>query len=162
MPLCWCVPQETDAEKVAPLERENQSLRREVERLRRLLEEALRAPSVEQHRSLAQARKLIRPLWGVKPETGMVAFVGSRFRSLSMRFWMCPCRGAVRIAAAGVKETGVVSQYQTEIPEPRVRGLSFGFIWTIAGVVGGRCKAGIRDRPRRRWAVRPRSWGRGR
>jgi hypothetical protein len=48
-------------EKIAILERENQSLRREVERLRRLLGRRCEPPSVKQRRSLAQARKRIRP-----------------------------------------------------------------------------------------------------
>jgi hypothetical protein len=36
--------------------------------------------------------------------------------------WRCPHCGS------GVKETGAVSQYQTEIPEPRVQRIDFGFI----------------------------------
>jgi hypothetical protein len=42
VPLCWSVPQETDAEKIARLERKLQELTAENDRLRRTLEEALR------------------------------------------------------------------------------------------------------------------------
>lgn len=41
--ICWNVPQETDAEKIARLERKIAQLELENERLRRQLEEALRA-----------------------------------------------------------------------------------------------------------------------
>lgn len=41
--MCWNVPQEADAEKIARLEREIEQLKQENERLRRALEEALRA-----------------------------------------------------------------------------------------------------------------------
>jgi transposase len=126
------VPQETDAEKIARLERdiqqlkaENESLRRENERLRRLLEEALRAgkrqaaPFSRRHPKAHPAQP------GRKPGPGY----GRRCRRpvpqqidetipvpLPER---CPHCGS------GVQETGVVSQYQTEIPEPRVERIEF-------------------------------------
>lgn len=119
------MPQETDAEKIARLERENQSLRREVERLRRLLEEALRAAK-------RQAAPFSRPSPKAHPAT-----LGRKAGNAYGR----PCRrpipkpvdevldvplpGRCPHCGSGVKETGVVSQYQTEIPEPRVQRIEF-------------------------------------
>jgi transposase len=119
------VAQETDAEKIARLEHENESLRREVERLRRLLEEALRAAkrqaapfsrrSPKAHPSPlgrkagnAYGRPCRRPIPECIDEVRDVP--------LPER---CPhCGGAIQ-------ESGVVSQYQTEIPEPRVEQIEF-------------------------------------
>lgn len=119
------MPQETDAEKIARLERKIRELTAENERLRRALEEALRAgkrqaaPFSRRHPKAhpappgrkagnAYGRPCRRPI----PErVDEVLDVPLPER--------CPhCGGAIQ-------ETGVVSQYQSEIPEPRVEQIEF-------------------------------------
>ena len=117
--------QETESEKIARLERENQELRAEVERLRRALEEALRAAK----RQAAPFSRRHPPAHPQKPGRKAGQDYGLRSRreipgsvdegvevSLPAR---CPRCGG------GVEETGVVSQYQTEIPSPRVERIEF-------------------------------------
>ena len=124
--------QESDAEKTARLERrvaqleaEDGRLQREVERLRSLLEEALRAAK-RQAAPFSRRRPKAHP---AKPGRKPGSRYGPRCRrpvpqridevievALPTR---CPhCGGEVR-------ESGVVSQYQAEIPEPRVEHIEF-------------------------------------
>lgn len=119
------MPQETDAEKIARLERENQELRAEVERLRRLLEEALRAgkrqaaPFSRRHPKAHPAKPGRKPgkSYGRRCRRPVPPHIDERIEApLPER---CPHCGS------GVEETGVVSQYQTEIPEPRVERIEF-------------------------------------
>lgn len=117
--------QETESEKIARLERENERLRAEVERLRRALEEALRAAK-RQAAPFSRRHPKAHPQ---KPGRKAGPHYGRACRRevpevvdevvdvpLPTR---CPrCGGEV-------EESGVVSQYQTEIPEPRVERIEF-------------------------------------
>lgn len=122
----------TDSEKTARLEREiewfraeNERLRAEVERLRRALEEALRAakrqaaPFSRRHPQ-ANPQKPGRkagPAYGHACRREVPAVVDEVVEVLLPT--RCPhCGGEV-------EETGVISQYQTEIPEPRVERIEF-------------------------------------
>jgi len=142
MRLCWCVPQETDAEKIARLERKVHELTAENERLRRALEEALRAgkrqaaPFSRHHPKAhpaqpgrkagnAYGRPCRRPIPERVDEVLDAPLPGR-----------CPhCGGAIQ-------ETGVVSQYQSEIPEPRVEQIELrihlGRCWRCRRSVQGR------------------------
>lgn len=117
--------EESDSEKIARLERENEGLRAEIERLRRALEEALRAVK-RQAAPFSRRHPQAHPQ---KPGRKAGKDYGRCCRreipdsvdevvevSLPTR---CPqCGGEV-------EETGVVSQYQTEIPAPRVERIEF-------------------------------------
>lgn len=121
--------QENEAEKIARLEREIQELKRENERLRRALEEALRT-----------AKRQAAPFSRRHPK----AHPGTPGRKAGKAYGR-PCRRPipervdevvdVRLpercphCGHGVEETGVVSQYQTEIPEPRVERIEFRIHW---------------------------------
>lgn len=127
------MPHETDAEKIARLERQNQQLQQEnerlkqqIQRLERALEEALRAGK-------RQAAPFARRTLKANPQTpGRKAGAGygrSAYRAVPPEFDEsievalpnhCPHCGGM------VEETGeVVEQYQTEIPEPRVEHIRF-------------------------------------
>jgi len=126
------VDQGTDSETTARLEREiewlraeNERLRAEVERLRRALAEALRAakrqaaPFSRRHPKAnpqTPGRKA-GPNYGLAHRREVPEVVDEVVEvPLPTR---CPhCGGEV-------EETGVVSQYQTEIPEPRVERVEF-------------------------------------
>ena len=119
------MPQETDAEKIARLERENQQLRHEIERLHRLLEEALRAAKRQAAPFSRRAPKAHPQKPGRKAGRGYGRIAQ---RAVPPRIDEtleaelpagCPhCGGALQ-------ETEVVEQYQTEIPEPQVQHLRF-------------------------------------
>lgn len=119
------MPQETDAEKIARLERENERLKQEVERLRRQLEEALRAVKRQAapfSRRFPKAHP--RPPgrkaghgYGPKAYRAVPAEVEQSFEA--------PLPGRCPQCGGRVVETGVVEQYQTEIPEPRVERIRF-------------------------------------
>lgn len=119
------MPQETDAEKIARLERKIEQLERENERLRRALEEALRAA----RRQAAPFSKRAPKANPNKPGRNEGSGYGrTAHRAIPPQIdetveaplpRRCPrCRGTVQ-------ETAVVDQYQTEIPEPRVHCLRF-------------------------------------
>jgi transposase len=119
------VPQETDAEKIARLERKIEQLQRENERLRRQLEEALRAVKRQAapfSRRFPKAHP--RPAgrkrgrcYGRKAYRAVPAEVEQSFEAQLPGH--CPqCGGEIA-------ETGVVEQYQSEIPEPRVERIRF-------------------------------------
>jgi hypothetical protein len=119
------VAEENIAEEFAQLRRENQELKAENERLRRLLEEALRASKrraapFSRHNPKAQPRKpgrrsgqeygrrCRRPIPQQVDEVIEVPLPAQ-----------CPGCGG------GLEECGTVSQFQTEIPEPRVERIEF-------------------------------------
>ena len=117
--------EETSAEKIARLEREIEALKKENARLQRLLEEALRAAKRQAAPFSRQNPKAAPEKPGRKPGKKY----GRRYRRpvpdqvdeiievpLPSR---CPrCRGEL-------EECETVSQFQTEIPEPRVERIEF-------------------------------------
>lgn len=123
------MPQENETEKIARLEREIQELKTENERLRRALEEALRTAK-------RQAAPFSRRHPKAHPRTP-----GRKAGKAYGR----PCRRPIpervdevvdvplpercRHCGGGVEESGVVSQYQSEIPEPRVEHIEFRIHW---------------------------------
>lgn len=119
------MPQETDAEKIARLERKIAQLEAENERLRRPLEEALRAVKRQAapfSRRFPKAHP--RPPgrkaghgYGPKAYRVVPAEVEQSFEA--------PLPGRCPQCGGRVVETGVVEQYQTEIPEPRVERIRF-------------------------------------
>ena len=114
--------QETDSERIARWEREIERLRAETERLRRALEEALRAAQ-------RQAAPFSRRHPQANPEKpGRKA--GEDYGRAHRREAPVVVDEVVEVplpthcphCGGGVEETGVVAQYQTEIPEPpRIR-----------------------------------------
>lgn len=116
---------ETDAEKIARLERKVQELTAENERLRRLLEEALRAgkrqaaPFSRRHPKAHPAKP------GRKPGPGYGRPCRRPIPSRIDETIEVPLPECCPHCGSGVRETGVVSQYQTEIPEPRVERIEF-------------------------------------
>jgi len=124
--------QETDSEKIARLEREieglrteNERLRAEVERLRRAFEEALRAAK-------RQAAPFSRRHPKANPEkpgrkAGPADGRAHRREAPEVVDEVVEVPLPVRCPHCGgeVEETGVVLQYQTEIPSPRVERIEF-------------------------------------
>ena len=112
--------QENESEKIARLEREIERLPAENERLRRALEEALRAAQ----RQVAPFSR--RHLKANPPKPGRKA--GPKYGLAHRRAIPEVVDEVVEVAlparcphcGGGVEETGVDSQYQTEIPSPRV------------------------------------------
>jgi len=119
------VAEETSAEKIARLERKIEVLEKEIARLQQLLEEALRAGK-RQAAPFSRRNPKAAP---EKPGRKAGKKYGSPYRRtipdqidevievpLPSR---CPrCRGEL-------KECETVSQFQTEIPEPRVERIEF-------------------------------------
>jgi transposase len=112
-------------EKIARLEQANQELRAEVERLKRLLEEALRAAK-------RQAAPFSRRNPKANPQKpGRKA--GSQYGRQGRRSVPEKVDEVIEVplpekcpqCGSGVQETGVVSQYQSEIPPPRVEQIEF-------------------------------------
>lgn len=119
------MPPETDAEKITRLERKIEELQAENERLRRALEEALRAvkrqaapfsrrhPKADPHKPGRKAgdrygRRCRRPIPRKIDEIVEVPLPEQ-----------CPHCGG------GVEKEEIVSQYQTDIPQPRVEQIEF-------------------------------------
>jgi transposase len=119
------VAQETDSEKIARLEREIERLKAENERLRHTLEEALRAGK-------RQAAPFSRRAPKAHPEKPGRK-TGDRYGRACRR----PIPAAVEEVVDALlpercphcggecAESGIISQYQTEIPPPRVEGIEF-------------------------------------
>jgi transposase len=107
------------------LEQENEKLRAEIERLRRVLEEALRVGK-RQAAPFSRRQAKAHP---EKPGRKAGKEYGSHYRrEIPERVdevveVLLPAR--CPRCAGGIEETGVVSQYQTEIPEPRVERIEF-------------------------------------
>lgn len=124
-PVCWGLPQETDTEKIARLERQIEHLKEENERLRRALEEALRAAKRQaaphsrgapQEHPKRPGRKR-GPCYGRPANRAVPPRVDETLEAVLPR--QCPQCGG------GVRETEVVDQYQTEIPKPQLLYLRF-------------------------------------
>jgi transposase len=136
------VAEEHTTDKIAQLEREIEALKRENERLRRLLEEALRAgkrqaapfsrkkPKADPHKPGRKAgkqygRRCRRPLPEEVDEIVKVPLPAC-----------CPRCGG------GLEECETVSQFQTEIPQPRVERIEF----RISVGRCGRCRRRVQGR----------------
>ncbi len=116
--------QET-SEKIARLEQEIEELKKENERLRRLLEEALRSAK----RQAAPFSRRGPKAHPQKPGRKAGCQYGRRCRRPIPRsvdeVIDVPLPGECPHCGGGVQEEGIVSQYQTEIPEPRVERIEF-------------------------------------
>lgn len=145
MRVIWRVEPQPDSEKIAHLERQVAELKAENERLRRALEEALRAAK-RQAAPFSRRHPKAHPQ---KPGRKAGRKYGRRCRRPIPQQvdeivevpvpQQCPhCGGRVR-------ESATVSQYQTEIPEPRVERIEFRIH------VGrcGRCRRRVQGRHRR-------------
>ena len=117
--------QETDSETIARLERENEQLRREIERLRRALEEALRAAK----RQAAPFARRHPKAYPEKPGRKAGQNYGLAHRrevpEVVDEVVEVPLPARCPQCGGEVEETGVVSQYHTEIPSPRVERIEF-------------------------------------
>ncbi|MGB8030341.1 MAG: IS66 family transposase [Terracidiphilus sp.] len=117
--------QESDAEKIARLEHRITQLEAENERLRRAWEEALRAANRQaapfscRHPKAHPAKPGRKPgtAYGRRCRRAVPARIDERIDVLLPA--RCPHCGG------GVEEAGVVRQYQTEIPPPRVEHIEF-------------------------------------
>ena len=117
--------QETESEKITRLEQKIEELKAENERLRRALEEALRAAK-RQAAPFSRRNPQAQPQ---KPGRKAGKDYGCRYRrEIPERVdevVEVPLPARCPHCGSGVEETGVVSQYQTEIPEPRVERIEF-------------------------------------
>jgi transposase len=132
--IIWRVDQETDSEKIARLERQVAELKAENERLRRALEEALRAAK----RQAAPFSRRYPKAQPGKPGRKAGESYGRRCRRPIPQeideIVEVPVPEQCPHCGGGVRESEVVSQYQTEIPEPRVERIEFR-------IHGERCRA---------------------
>ena len=107
------------------MERKIEELEAENERLRRALEEALRAAK-RQAAPFSRRNPQAQPQ---KPGRKAGKDYGVRYRreipDSVDEVVEVPLPAQCPRCGGGVKETGVVSQYQTEIPEPRVERIEF-------------------------------------
>lgn len=116
---------ESNGEKVARLEREIETLKKENERLRRLLEEALRAGKRQAAPFSRRKPKAHPQRPGRKP--------GDKYGRRCRRPVPPTIDEVVEVplpeqcphCGGGVEERDVVFQYQTEIPEPRIERIEF-------------------------------------
>lgn len=117
--------EESIAEEIAQLRRENQELKAENERLRRLLEEALRASKRQaapfsRHKLKAQPQKPGRKS-GQKYGRRCRRPVPERIDEVVE----VPLPAQCPRCGGGLEEGETVSQFQTEIPEPAVERIEF-------------------------------------
>jgi hypothetical protein len=151
------VAEEHTAEEIARLKQEIEVLKKENERLRRLLEEALRAGKRQAAPFSRQKPKAHPQKPGRKAgkQYGLAIVGPSPIKS--MKLWKYRCRPAVRDAAGGWKSA---RPFLSSKPRFRNRGwsaLSFAFLWGAAGVADDECKDDIHGKPRMPSAVRPRN-----
>jgi transposase len=113
------------SEEITRLRRENQELKAEVERLRRALEEALRSAK-RQAAPFSRRQPKAHPQ---KPGRKAGQKYGRRCRRPLPQhideIVEVPLPARCPHCGGGVRERETVSQYQTEIPEPRVERIEF-------------------------------------
>jgi len=123
--LIWEVDKQAYPEEIARLRRENEELRAEIARLRKLLEEALRS-SKRQAAPFSRRHPKAHPQ---KPGRKAGKEYGRSCRrerpQLIDQVIDVPLPRHCPHCAGDLEETGVVSQYQSEIPEPRVEHAEF-------------------------------------
>ena len=123
--LIWEVDEQAYLEEIARLRRENEELRAEIARLRKLLEEALRS-SKRQAAPFSRRHPKAHPQ---KPGRKAGKEYGRSCRrerpQLIDQVIDVPLPRHCPHCAGDLEETGVVSQYQSEIPEPRVEHVEF-------------------------------------
>jgi transposase len=119
------VPQETDAEKIARLERKIEQLERQNERLRRALEEALRSAKRQAAPFSKGTPKATRNKPGRKPGSDYGRKAHRAIPAGVDETLEAPLPHRCGRCGGAVEETAVVDQYQTEIPEPRVHRIRF-------------------------------------
>jgi transposase len=119
------VAEEHTAEKIAQLEREIEVLKKENERLRQLLEEALRAAK-RQAAPFSRQKPKAQPQ---KPGRKAGKQYGRRYRrplpDTVDEVVEVPLPARCPRCGGGLEECETVSQFQTEIPEPRVERIEF-------------------------------------
>lgn len=117
--------EENIAEEITWLRRENQELKAEIERLRRLLEEALRASK----RQAAPFSREKPKAHAQKPGRKAGIKYGRRCRrpipDQVDKIVDVPLPACCPHCGGGLEEWATVSQFQTEIPEPRVERIEF-------------------------------------
>jgi hypothetical protein len=124
-------------------------LKAENERLRRLLEEALRA-SKRQAAPFSRRRPKTHPAKpGRKPGTTYGRCCRRPVPPRINQRIDVPLPARCPHCGGGVEETGVVRQYQTEIPQPRVEWIEFQIHVGRCKRCGDWCRAGIRARLRK-------------
>ena len=137
--------QETDSETIARLEREIEELKAENERLRRALEEALRAAQ-RQAAPFSRRHPKAHPQKPGRKAGQDYGFCSRREIPDSVdEVVEVPLPARCPHCGGGVEETGVVSQYQTEIPQPRVERIEF----RIHRGRCRRCRQAVQGRHRR-------------
>lgn len=109
----------------AQLRREIEALRVENERLRRALEEAQRSGKRQAAPFSRQAPKAEPKRPGRKAGAGYGRHCRRPIPKRIDERLEAPLPGACPRCGGRVRETGVVSQYQTEIPEPKVNHIEF-------------------------------------
>jgi len=119
------VAEEHTAEKIAKLEREIEVLKKENERLRQLLEEALRAAK-RQAAPFSRQKPKAQPQ---RPGRKVGKQYGRRYRrplpATVDEVVEVPLPARCPRCGGGLEECETVSQFQTEIPEPRVERIEF-------------------------------------
>jgi len=119
------VAEENSTEKIAQLEQEVHALKKEIERLRRLLEEAVRAGK-RQAAPFSRQKPKAEPQ---RPGRKAGKQYGRRYRrSLPKEvddIVEVPLPVCCPRCGGGLEECETVSQFQTEIPEPRVERVEF-------------------------------------
>src|SRR5258708_7061478 len=92
-----------------------------------------------------------------KQEASTGGDVVGRFPEVSMRSSRYPCRGSVRIAEGECRKGASYPSIRPRFRNHEWSALSFAFMWDVAGIADGGCKAGIPGRPPMRSAVRLRN-----
>lgn len=116
---------ETDSQKIARLERDIETLKSENERLRRMLEEAIRSGKRQAAPFSRREPKANPNKPGRKPGKSYGRRCRRPIPETIDEVLDAPLPQQCPQCGGRVQETGVVSQYQTEIPAPRVEKIEF-------------------------------------